>query len=132
MLSPGGYDGILCNLESSDAGISCNAVYVLGDGAWCGTHFFMRTINQKLLDGMRGMAAGVMIAASFWSLLAPAIEMSEQMGGLPKWFPATVGFLCGGAFLWVADKILPHLHPGLRDEEAEGIHTSWPQCTLLV
>lgn len=93
--------------------------------------FFTRAINQKVFDGMLGMAAGVMIAASFWSLLAPAIEMSEQMGG-SKWFPAVVGFLCGGAFLWGTDKVLPHLHPGLREDEAEGIHTSWRRCTLLV
>jgi ZIP family zinc transporter len=65
-----------------------------------GLVFFTRTIHQKVLDGMLGMAAGVMIAASFWSLLAPAIEMSEQMGGVPKWFPATVGFLFfGGLFV---------------------------------
>ena len=93
--------------------------------------FFMKTMNQKLLDGMLGMAAGVMIAASYWSLLAPAIEMGEQSGGIP-WLPATVGFLTGGAFLWTADKILPHLHPGFRMEKAEGIHTPWRRSTLLV
>ncbi len=93
--------------------------------------FFMKTMNQKLLDGMLGMAAGVMIAASYWSLLAPAIEMGERSGGIP-WLPAVVGFLSGGAFLWTADKVLPHLHPGLRMEKAEGIHTSWRRSTLLV
>ncbi|MCH8203773.1 MAG: ZIP family metal transporter [Candidatus Hydrogenedentes bacterium] len=93
--------------------------------------FFMKTLNQKLLDGMLGMAAGVMIAASYWSLLAPAIEMGERSGGIP-WLPATVGFLSGGAFLWAADKVLPHLHPGFRMEQAEGIHTRWRRSTLLV
>jgi ZIP family zinc transporter len=89
--------------------------------------FFVTTINQKLMDGMLGMAAGVMIAASYWSLLAPAIEMS---GG--SWVPATVGFLGGGIFLYVIDKILPHLHPGLPMKDAEGIQTRWQRSVLLV
>lgn len=93
--------------------------------------FFMRTMNQRLLDALLGMAAGVMIAASYWSLLAPAIEMSERFHGV-VWFPAAAGFLAGGAFLWTADKILPHLHPGFKREEAEGISTSWRRSTLLV
>ncbi|NIA13917.1 MAG: ZIP family metal transporter [Nitrospiraceae bacterium] len=92
---------------------------------------FTRTFNQKLLDGLLGMAAGVMIAASFWSLLAPAIEMSEEMS-VPGYLPAAIGFLSGGAFLWLADKILPHLHPGFAMSEAEGIKTSWQRSTLLV
>ncbi|MFH0946862.1 MAG: ZIP family metal transporter [Planctomycetota bacterium] len=89
--------------------------------------FFTRRFNRKMFDGMLGLAAGVMIAASFWSLLAPAIEMS---GG--DWMPALVGFLLGGLFLYGVDKILPHLHPGLAVEEAEGIHTSWRRSVLLV
>jgi ZIP family zinc transporter len=93
--------------------------------------FFFRTINRKVLDGMLGFAAGVMIAASFWSLLAPAIEMAEEAGGIP-WVPATVGFLLGGAFLWGVDKILPHLHLGYPTEDAEGIETSWHRSILLV
>lgn len=93
--------------------------------------FFARTINRKLLDTMLGMAAGVMIAASYWSLLAPAIEMSEQMGG-HTWVPAVIGFLGGGAFLWLIDKVLPHVHPDFRVDEAEGIKTSWQRSTLLV
>lgn len=91
--------------------------------------FFAKKPSRKLLDGMLGMAAGVMIAASYWSLLAPAIEMSEN-GPVPKWVPALVGFLGGGAFLWLVDKILPHLHPGTT--EPEGIHTTWRRTTLLV
>jgi len=93
--------------------------------------FFFKTINRKVLDGMLGFAAGVMIAASFWSLLAPAIEMDEASGGIP-WVPATVGFLLGGAFLWGVDKILPHLHIGYPTEAAEGIETSWHRSILLV
>jgi ZIP family zinc transporter len=93
--------------------------------------FFFKEINRKVLDGMLGFAAGVMIAASFWSLLAPAIEMVESEGGIP-WIPPVIGFLAGGVFLWCADKILPHLHQGLPMEKAEGIHTSWRRSVLLV
>jgi len=89
--------------------------------------FFTKRFNQKVMDGMLGFAAGVMIAASYWSLLAPAIEMS---GG--DWKPATVGFLLGGAFLFGADKLLPHLHPGYEMEMREGIRTSWRRSVLLV
>ncbi len=93
--------------------------------------FFFKTINRKMLDAMLGFAAGVMIAASYWSLLAPAIEMAEG-SDLPAWVPATSGFLAGGAFLWVVDKLLPHLHPGFPKEEAEGVSTSWRRSVLLV
>ena len=103
--------------------------FVTGLGA--GLVFFFKKINRKILDGMLGFAAGVMIAASYWSLLAPAIEMAED-SGVPAWIPATVGFLMGGIFLWAADKLIPHLHLGFPMEEAEGIHTSWRRSILLV
>ncbi len=93
--------------------------------------FVFNTVNRKLLDAMLGFAAGIMIAASFWSLLAPAIAMSESAGNTP-WVPAVVGFLAGGAFLFSVDKILPHLHLGFPMEEAEGIKTSWHRSVLLV
>ena len=93
--------------------------------------FFFKTINRKVLDAMLGFAAGVMIAASYWSLLAPAIEMAEG-SNLPAWVPATTGFLLGGLFLWIADKILPHLHLGFPMAEAEGLKTSWQRSVLLV
>ena len=93
--------------------------------------FVFKTINRKILDGMLGFAAGVMIAASYWSLLAPSIEMAEG-GALPAWVPAVVGFLFGGAFLWSVDRILPHLQLGFPMEEAEGIHTQWKRSVLLV
>ena len=93
---------------------------------------FFKNLNQKLLDAMLGFAAGVMIAASFWSLLAPAIEMAEHTSSLPVWVPALVGFLSGGLFLAILDKILPHLHPGLDESQAEGIPTSWKRSVLLV
>ncbi|MFQ6099901.1 MAG: ZIP family metal transporter [Anaerolineae bacterium] len=96
-----------------------------------GIVFFFKNINRKVLDGMLGFAAGVMIAASFWSLLAPAIEMADGLG-VPSWIPATAGFLLGGAFLWLVDKILPHLHSGFPMEEAEGIKTGWQRSVLLV
>jgi len=96
-----------------------------------GMVFFFKTIKRKILDGMLGFAAGVMIAASFWSLLAPAIEMAEESGG-PSWVPATTGFLCGALFLWLADKIMPHLHIGYPMADAEGIKTSWQRSVLLV
>lgn len=94
--------------------------------------FFFKRINQKVLDGMLGFAAGVMIAASFWSLLAPAIEMTPSVTTLPEWLPALVGFATGGLFLAGIDKILPHLHLGLPRREAEGIKTSWQRSILLV
>lgn len=92
---------------------------------------FFKNINQKLLNAMLGFAAGVMIAASFWSLLAPAIDMAETNGQIP-WLTAVIGFLLGGACLFGVDKILPHLHMGLPTNKAEGIKTSWERSILLI
>ena len=80
---------------------------------------------------MLGFAGGVMIAASFWSLLAPAIEMSEEQS-LPAWVPAVIGFLLGGVVLRGMDMVLPHLHIHAPIEEAEGIQTTWRRAVLLV
>src|SRR5215203_7168604 len=93
--------------------------------------FGAKNVPRKLLDAMLGFAAGVMIAASFWSLLAPAIELSEA-GALPSWVPPVIGFLAGGIFLRLLDRLLPHLHPGMKISEAEGIHKSWRRNVLLV
>ncbi len=93
--------------------------------------FLVRDLSRKLLDAMLGFAAGVMIAASYWALLAPAIEMSEGLG-VPVWLPAAVGFLLGAAVLRLIDRLLPHLHFGLPIESAEGVSTSWNRSTLLV
>ena len=93
--------------------------------------FLFKNFNKKMMDGMLGFAAGVMIAASYWSLLAPSIEMAEEMNMIP-WVPAAVGFVLGGAFLWGVDKVLPHLHLGFPMEEAEGIKTGWRRTILLV
>lgn len=96
-----------------------------------GLVFVFPKINRKIFDGMLGFAAGVMIAASFWSLLLPAIEMA-QANGVPGWLPAVIGFLAGGAFLWGIDHVLPHLHPGLSLRQAEGVKTGWQRSILLV
>jgi ZIP family zinc transporter len=93
--------------------------------------FFFKSIDKRILNSMLGFAAGVMIAASIWSLLIPAIEMATERGDIP-WVPAAVGFLLGGAFLYGIDKILPHLHMGLATSQAEGIHTTWRRSVLLV
>lgn len=93
--------------------------------------FFFKSVNKKVLDIMMGFAAGVMIAASFWSLLAPSIEMSSELGVI-EWIPPAVGFLLGGLFLLAIDKIIPHLHVGFKTEEAEGIKTGWKRSILLV
>jgi ZIP family zinc transporter len=93
--------------------------------------FGTKNVPRRLLDAMLGFAAGVMIAASFWSLLAPAIELSAE-GSLPEWVAPVLGFLAGGVFLRLLDRLLPHLHPGMKISEAEGIHTSWRRSVLLV
>lgn len=93
--------------------------------------FPFRRLPRTLLDAMLGFAAGVMIAASFWSLLVPSIEIAVLSGG-PGWWPALTGFLAGGAFLRVADQFLPHLHPFFPREQAEGATTAWHRATLLV
>ena len=108
---------------------TCFTWFVTALGA--ATVFVAREMKRKTLDAMLGFAAGVMIAASYWSLLAPAIEMSEGQS-LPSWVPATVGFLLGAVFLRGLDRILPHLHPGFPTDQAEGIKTSWQRSTLLI
>ncbi|WP_020402766.1 ZIP family metal transporter [Gracilimonas tropica] len=93
--------------------------------------FFTKQINYKLLDGMMGFAAGVMIAASVWSLIIPGIELAEAQDMI-GWIPAAIGFLLGGLFLRICDAYLPHLHIGLPRDEAEGMETKWKRATLLV
>ncbi len=93
--------------------------------------FFFKSINQKVLNAMLGFASGIMIAASFWSLLNPAIKMATENGSNPL-FPAVFGFLGGGFFLFLVDRTLPHLHMGLERNQAEGIKTSWQRSILLV
>ena len=91
--------------------------------------FFFKTMNRVVLDGMLGFTGGVMVAASFWSLLAPGIEMSEGEGFI-KVIPAAVGFALGALFIFGLDKVLPHIH--INFKESEGIKTPWHKTTLLV
>lgn len=94
--------------------------------------FTTKKVNQKFLDGMLGFAGGVMIAASFWSLLSPALEMAEGKS-LPAWFPAAIGFVLGAVFLALVNKVLPHLHPNFQMKDAEGINPErLRRSTLLV
>lgn len=93
--------------------------------------FLTRKINYIILDSMMGFAAGVMIAASVWSLIIPSIDMAEAQGSVP-WLPAVIGFLAGGVFLRICDQYLPHLHIGMPRDAAEGVQTTWKRATLLV
>lgn len=93
--------------------------------------FLFKEMKRVLLDGMLGFTGGVMVAASFWSLLSPAIEMSGGEG-FSKVIPAAVGFLGGALFLYGLDKIMPHLHINFRESEKEGVKTDWHRSTLLV
>ncbi len=93
--------------------------------------FFFKGMNRTLLDGMLGFTGGVMVAASFWSLLSPGIDMSPGEGFV-KVMPAAIGFILGALFIYGLDKILPHLHINFRESEKEGVKTSWHRTTLLV
>lgn len=95
--------------------------------------FFFKSMNRQLFDGMLGFTGGVMIAASYWSLLAPAIEITpESNPGVPIWFPAAVGFMGGALFLFALDKVLPHLHINFPVTEKEGVETKLDRTLLLV
>lgn len=94
--------------------------------------FFFKTLNRSVLDPMLGFTGGVMVAASFWSLLAPSIELSEKMYPNAKWVPAAVGFLTGSLFIYALDKFTPHLHLNFKLEEKEGVKTHLHKTTLLI
>jgi len=94
--------------------------------------FFAKRLDRKVMDCLLGFAAGVMVAASFWSLLAPGIEMAGEMGSVPAWLVAAIGFMGGGVFMRLVDIVLPHVHPGMAAGQAEGLKTSWQRSTLLV
>lgn len=91
--------------------------------------FLFRGINRTVMDGMLGFTAGVMVAASVWSLLIPAMDMTDGEGFM-KVLPAVIGFLCGAAFLFGLDKVLPHLHVNFK--QVEGVKSPWQKTTLLV
>lgn len=110
---------------------------IAGIAAWGATSlgaafvFFTKKVNRKLLDSMLGFAAGVMIAASIWSLLEPSMEMAANLDMI-IWLPATVGFILGALVIRLADAFIPHLHLGMPRDAAEGVKTKWRRATLLV
>tara|TARA_B100001105_G_scaffold202344_1_gene166034 strand:+ start:367 stop:1182 length:816 start_codon:yes stop_codon:yes gene_type:complete len=91
--------------------------------------FLFKSMSRRTLDGMLGFTGGVMVAASFWSLLSPAIEMSAGEGFV-KVMPSAIGFGLGALFIFGLDKILPHIH--INFKKSEGIKTPWRRTTLLV
>lgn len=93
--------------------------------------FFFRKLSQTMYSTMLGFASGVMIAASFWSLLEPALELSQE-GTLPSWLVVAIGFAAGGFFLLGADHLIPHIHFMNKNGEAEGIKTKLRRSILLV
>ncbi len=94
--------------------------------------FFFKTLSRGVLDPMLGFTGGVMVAASFWSLLNPAIEISEKLYPSMSWMPAAVGFLLGALFIFFLDKVTPHLHLNFGVEETEGVRTKLHKTTLLI
>ncbi|KIC90600.1 MULTISPECIES: ZIP family metal transporter [unclassified Flavihumibacter] len=94
--------------------------------------FFFSTVRRSVFDAMLGFTGGVMVAASFWSLLAPSIEHSEKLYPDFPWMPAAVGFLAGALFIFSLDKFMPHLHINFGDDESEGMKTKWHKTTLLL
>ncbi len=120
-------------LQALYAGLFTWGLTALG----AGLVFFFNSSNRKILDSALGFTGGVMIAASFWSLLSPAIayvEIQNDMGlsNMPVWFPPAIGFFLGALFLYILDKTIPHLHIFGKKEEAEGIETNWKKTVLLV
>jgi zinc transporter, ZIP family len=126
------YEDLLKYLEGIDpilAALYATTFTWLVTAAGASLVFFFKTMNRTVLDGMLGFTGGVMVAASYWSLLAPAIEMSKGEG-FEKVMPAAIGFLLGALFLFALDKTLPHLH--INFKETEGIKSPWQRTTLLV
>ena len=121
------FEGLHPLAQAIVAGLATWAITAVG----AAVVFVRRDLPRAVLDAMLGFAAGVMIAASFWSLLNPAVETAETLGVAP-WIPAGVGFLLGAGSLRVADQLLPHLHPHLPPSEAEGLSSTWRRATLLV
>jgi ZIP family zinc transporter len=127
-------DGLIKYLETLDpvlAAFYASVFTWLLTAAGASLVFFFKGMNRALLDGMLGFTGGVMVAASFWSLLSPAIEMSSGEGFV-KVFPAALGFASGALFIFALDKILPHLHINFKESEKEGLKSPWHRTTLLV
>ncbi len=123
----GWFEGVSPVWQALAAGLFTWGVTALG----AGLVFLVRDVSRWFMDAMLGFAGGVMLAASYWSLLAPGIEIAEAQGWAP-WIPAATGFLLGGAFLYLADKVVPHLHVYADVEDAEGFSTRWQKAILLV
>ena len=133
--STGWYDGLIAYLSTIDpvlAALYATIFTWMMTAAGAGLVFFFKKMHRGLLDAMLGFTGGVMVAASFWSLLNPSIIMSEKMYPSMPWMPAAVGFLIGALFLFGLDKIMPHLHINFREDEKEGVKTQWHRTTLLV
>lgn len=109
------------------AGVMCWFATALG----AAVVFINKGVSRKFLDTALGFAAGIMIAATIWSLLEPSMAMAEGLGMI-KWVPATTGFLLGALFIRLVDAYIPHLHLGLPKDAAEGVKTKWRRATLLV
>ncbi len=109
------------------AGTLCWITTAIG----AGVVFLKKNVGRKFLDAALGFAAGVMIAATIWSLIEPSMEMAEALG-LIKWLPATSGLILGALCIRLADAYVPHLHLGLPRDKAEGLSTKWRRATLLV
>jgi zinc transporter, ZIP family len=127
-------DDILTYLERIDpvwAALIATTFTWLVTAAGAGIVFLFRELHRRALDGMLGFTGGVMVAASFWSLLAPSIAMSEGMS-VPNWFPAAVGFGLGALFIFALDKWVPHLHINFDPKNTEGPKTDWRRSTLLI
>lgn len=128
------FDDIVLYLESIDpvlAAFYASILTWLLTAAGASLVFFFNGMNRALLDGMLGFTGGVMVAASFWSLLSPAIEMSAGEG-FAKVVPSAIGFAMGALFIFILDKYLPHLHINFKESEKEGIKSPWHRTTLLV
>ena len=120
-------------LQALYAGLFTWILTALGSGLV----FLFNSSNRKILDSALGFTGGVMIAASFWSLLSPAIsyvEMQNEYGlsSMPPFLPPAIGFFLGAFFLYILDKYIPHLHLFAKKDEAEGIKTNWKKTELLV
>jgi ZIP family zinc transporter len=120
------------NLDPVAAALIATTFTWLVTAAGAALVFCFKTLHRGVLDGMLGFTGGVMVAASFWSLLNPSIEMSETLYPSAPWMPAAVGFLAGAVFLFVLDKKLPHLHINFTETESEGVKTQLHKTVLLV
>jgi zinc transporter, ZIP family len=127
-----GLEGFVKEIGPVWAALAATTFTWLVTAAGASLVFFFKTIDRKVLDVMLGFTGGVMVAASFWSLLNPAIEMSERLYPSAPWMPAAVGFLLGSMFIFFLDKFMPHLHLNFGENETEGMKTQWKKTTLLI